>query len=277
LGNSNLNFDFEDIYKMILDLNDCLCNININVDPYILIEICLLKYVRSDTNYNPGNNLIVNSSEVVPKIEKKEEPKIEVDTKEAKEEVINMQSEEANKTEMGNKEDESESKEEINEDLGNKPITINIDVRINNTFVDVSKDCKNELTSSWVDFMNYLMNKDRNLLNRLSDTSILAASPTYALIQSKVESTNDLINSSIDELEKYYKDFSGKLLKFAALNNDIWDKEKEKYRINLKKNIKYSYIDEGLSEEVTKDENPKEELDDIESLAKDIFDSYEVE
>ena len=114
-------------------------------------------------------------------------------------------------------------------DLGNNPTDvsrINIDIRINNTFVDVSMDSKKEIKSTWVDFMNFLKTNNRALLNKLSDTSILAASPTYALIQSKIEATNDLINLSINELEKAYNEFSGRLVKFAALNDDIWKKEK---------------------------------------------------
>ena len=121
------------------------------------------------------------------------------------------------------------------------------------------------------------MDKNRNLLNKLSDTSILAASPTYALIQSKIDSTNDLINSSIKELEKCYQEYSGKILRFAALNADIWNKEKEKYRLNRQKNIKYNYIDEGISDDSSVKEEKKVEVDDIEALASDIFDSYEVE
>ena len=51
---------------MIFDLNECLCNININVDPYLLIEVVLLKYINSSgNNYNNqtvdlGNNIAMN-------------------------------------------------------------------------------------------------------------------------------------------------------------------------------------------------------------------------
>ena len=275
LGNSNLNIYFEDIYKMILDLNDCLCNININVDPYILIEICLLKYINTSNEKPLGNKDIVQPSKETTVIEENKEDEKSLKETVDNNEVINKKTdEEAKEEDSGNNIDKEELKED---DLGNKSTDINLDIRINNTFVDVSMDCKKELNSSWVDFMNFLMDKNRNLLNKLSDTSILAASPTYALIQSKIDSTNDLINSSINDLEKYYEEYSGKLLKFAALSNDIWNKEKEKYRLNRQKNIKYSYMDEGISEDDSITEEKKPEKDDIEALASDIFDSYEVE
>jgi DNA polymerase-3 subunit gamma/tau len=274
LGNSDLNIYFEDIYKMILDLNDCLCNININVDPYILIEICLLKYINNPISNTLGNKTNTELVKETPVIEEKTKEEKPIENNIDNNEVINMQNEEKTEEDAGNNISENEEKVE---ESGNKSTDINLEIRVNNTFVDVSMDCKKELNSSWVDFMNFLMDKNRNLLNKLSDTSILAASPTYALIQSKIDSTNDLINSSIKELEKCYQEYSGKILKFAALNVDIWNKEKEKYRLNRQKNIKYNYIDEGISDDSSVEEKKNVEVDDIEALASDIFDSYEVE
>ena len=273
-GNSDLNIYFEDIYKMILDLNDCLCNININVDPYILIEICLLKYINNPNMNTLGNKTNTELVKETPVIEEKNKEERPIENNIENNEVINKQNEEKTEEDSGNN---IFKKEEKVEKSGNKSTDINLEIRVNNTFVDVSMDCKKELNSSWVDFMNFLMDKNRNLLNKLSDTSILAASPTYALIQSKIDSTNDLINSSIKELEKCYQEYSGKILRFAALNADIWNKEKEKYRLNRQKNIKYNYIDEGISDDSSVKEEKKVEVDDVEALARDIFDSYEVE
>ena len=155
---------------------------------------------------------------------------------------------------------------------------INLNIRTNNCFVDCTKDIKLSVSKSWVDFMNYLMTKDRNLISLLADTSILAASNTYVLIQSKISSTNELINNVIDDLEKYYEDFVGNKVRFAALSEDLWKKEMENYRINIKNGIKYSYMDEPEDE---KKESEVELVastgDDIEEVAKDIFGSFEVE
>ena len=60
------NISFDTVYNLIFDLNECLCNININVDPYLLIEVVLLKYINSSgNNYNNqtvdlGNNVAMN-------------------------------------------------------------------------------------------------------------------------------------------------------------------------------------------------------------------------
>ena len=273
---------FEDIYGMIFDLNECLCNININIDPYVLIEIVLLKYVNTGNNRNSvvGNNLMGFSN-----IPTNVEVNLNSSTKYDKNESLS-----SNYEDVGNiKNADILGKNKVSEPLkkeikGNKVIhkkgskNINLNIRTNNCFVDCTKDIKLSVSKSWVDFMNYLMTKDRNLISLLADTSILAASNTYVLIQSKISSTNELINNVIDDLEKYYEDFVGNKVRFAALSEDLWKKEMENYRINIKNGIKYSYMDEPEDE---KKESEVELVastgDDIEEVAKDIFGSFEVE
>jgi DNA polymerase-3 subunit gamma/tau len=66
-GRSKINISFDTVYNLIFDLNECLCNININIDPYILIEIVLLKH----TNL-AGNNYNHQSVDLGNKVEKSE-------------------------------------------------------------------------------------------------------------------------------------------------------------------------------------------------------------
>ncbi|HAB67411.1 MAG TPA: hypothetical protein DCE23_08600 [Firmicutes bacterium] len=256
---------FDDIYSLIFDLNECLCNLNINIDPYTLIEIVLLKYVGN--KHELGNNNVINQHRVVGNI---------------KDESVSVSSIE--NIDLGNKKDveveskEVEEKEETTVDdtpVINK-VSINLEVRVNNCFVNASKSQKKVVGDSWIDFMNYLMTKDRNLVSLLADTVVLAASDKYVMIQSKISSTNELINGSIDSLESQYEGFSGIRYRFAAINEDLWLKETEKYRFNLKNKIEYNYI----AEEKDAEEAPKVEednLDELESLAKDIFGTYEVQ
>ena len=92
----------------------------------------------------------------------------------------------------------------------------------------------------------------------------------------KSDSTNDLINMEIDKLEKYFSDFSGANNRFAAVNKDLWKKEVEKYRINLKNKIKYNYIEEKVLSTDFESTEDLPDVDDIEKVASEIFDSYEV-
>ena len=273
---------FEDIYGMIFDLNECLCNININIDPYILIEVVLLKYVNAGNKNNRESAWEINKSSSVSSNDNISSKKSDKSTK--------VSSNRSSVEELGNKENsDTSAKKPVSKQLENnvdkkevihkKDVKkIDLKVRVNNCFVECTKEVKLSVSKSWVDFMNYLMTKDRSLISLLADTFILAASNTYVLIQSKISSTNELINNVIDNLEKYYEDFAGNKVRFAALSEDLWKKEMENYRINIKNGIKYSYIDEpeeensdSLNEVVTTDS------DDIEEVAKDIFGTFEVE
>ena len=52
LGNNDIDYSYDAIYELILDLNNLLGKLNININPYILIEITLLKYVKSNQKSN---------------------------------------------------------------------------------------------------------------------------------------------------------------------------------------------------------------------------------
>lgn len=271
-GRSSYNFYYDDIYNMVFDLNECLSNINLNVDPYVLIEIVLLKYIKL------GNNSAAFKDEVEPvkiEVSKSSSKSKKVESEDLGNNLGNKNSPKNENSEVIQSNNEADT-EDTKKDAGNK-ISINVDVRINNCFVEASKDMKHKVSASWVEFMNYLMSKDRILISLLADTSILAASSTYVLIQSKIDTTNELINDSINELEKRYLDFSGNKVNFAAVNVDLWQKETEKYRFNLKNKIKYNYIDETMDESTNKDNQHSVDSSDIEDLAKDVFGTFEVE
>lgn len=258
-GKVKHDFCFNDIYGMIFDLNECLCNVNINIDPYVLIEIVLLKYIN-----RLGNNIDNNS------------------------EVNNLGNNKSNtgnnNKNMGNNIDSINNKnDKLNNSTGNKVINkqevkFDINIRINNCFVGASREQKSSISKSWIDFMNYLMAHDRQLVSMLADTIILAASDKYVLIESAIDSTNDLINANIRNLEQKYSDFAGNNLLFCAISEKIWSKEVEKYRINLKNKIKYSYMEEDNATDEINDESLNiDDKEDIEDVAREIFGTYETE
>ena len=273
---------FDDIYSMIFDLNECLCNININIDPYVLIEIVLLKYINTGNNsrVSLGNNLdstiSVSSNDKKALLSSSKSIKSEADSVSIKNVRNNTNSDNNGEKEEAKSLEKVVDKKKVIHKKKSKIIDLN--ARINNCFVECSKDIKVSFSKEWGEFVSSLLTKDKSLMSLLADTTILAASNTYVLIQSKINSTNELINNSIDDLGKYYEEFSGNKVKFAALTDELWKKEKENYRNNIKNGIKYNYIEEkeevsgdsDIDEEVTKSEN-------IEDVAKDIFGSFEVE
>ena len=262
LGNKDFGLYFEDIYNLIFDLNECLGNININVDPYSLIEIVLLKYVV-------GNNVQTVTEKKSKLDEKRDTKDFEVD--------LGNNTENNEEIRINNEETKVEKiKSTKSKVINNTKVKFDLNVRINNCFVDCSKPKKKEVTDSWVDFMNFVMSRDRNMVSLLADTSILAASDSYVLIQSKIDTTNNLINDSIFDLEKLFEEFSGNKVRFAALNTKLWKEETEKYRLNVKNKVKYNYIEEVDSDNIDNQQNV-EKKDDFESVAEEIFGTFEVE
>ncbi len=272
---------FDDIYSMIFDLNECLCNININIDPYVLIEIVLLKYINTGNNSRVGSGNNFSTSSNVSVIEEKV---TKSSTKSNKNNDVNgTEIAAGNKTNADTKGSEPTTKP-LDKDVDKKKVIhkkkakiIDLSARINNCFVECSKDIKVSFAKEWGSFISSLLTKDKSLMSILADTTILAASNTYVLLQSKINSTNELINNSIDDLGKYFEDYSGNKVKFAALTEEIWQKEMENYRNNIKNGIKYNYIEEKEEKSEESNEDVVVASDNIEDVAKDIFGSFEVE
>lgn len=283
-GRSKINISFDTVYSLIFDLNECLCNLNINIDPYILIEIVLLKH----TNL-AGNTYNHQSVDLGNKIEKSESVKTissAIENKSVDKPLdINSTKELGNTYEsMGNTDIslENQAKEITKPKKEKKQVihkqTINIDTRINNCFAGVEMKYKKELIGSWNGFMDYLVAFDKSMISLLADVEVLAASNEYVLISSKNDATNSLINDSVFKLEDLYADYSGNKYRFAALNQDLWKKEAANYSKNLKNKVQYKYVEENIKEVKESNESTIDNSNSsIEDLATDIFGSFEVE
>lgn len=282
-GRSKYDISFTTVYDLIFDLNECLCNININVDPYLLIEVVLLKYIDAlGNNYNSHSVDLGNNFEKNVVLEETGS-KMDSDIVASKDSKFSSN---VSKDELGNKGkpsnlEGSNNEKDIKPKKEKKQVihktTFNLDTRINNCFVAVEMKYKKLLKESWNDFINYLLAYDKSLISLLADVDILAVSNEYALISSKIDSTNTLINESIDDLERLYNDFSGNKYRFAALNADLWKKESAKYLKNKENNIKYNYIEEEIVNETIEEVSNDGKDSDIEDLANDIFGTFEVE
>lgn len=257
------NLSFDVIYKLIFDLNECLCNININVDPYLLIEVVLLKYITDMGNNINNHTVDLGNKEVLSNAKQ----------------ILNESNIKEEMTEVSNNTNDTIDKNIVKSKKEKKTVihkqSFKIETRINNCFVGVEMKYKKIFKDTWTDFLNYLLAYDKNLISLLADVEILAASNEYVLISSKIDSTNSLINENILDLERLYTDFSGNNYRFASLNKDLWKKESALYLKNKENNIKYNYIEEEIAEKPV-DFSVNIE-NDIEDLAKDIFDTFEVE
>ena len=229
------NYDLEQfnkIYNLIFDLNNCLTEANINVNPYILIEMTILKYL-ANTNIKNEKNI---SREIKP-----EEKIEEISETKEKKEIL-------------------EETEDINEEF----IDNVENIRVNNCFVEATKDYKIEIAKDWLETIEYMQENFKNIYSLTIDSEIVLASPKYAVIKVKNNSTARLINKELATIEDIFLEFMNKEYKFVCLSEEKWEEQIELFKNNKKNGIIYEYRDE-ISDV------PKVEQTEVEKLANEIF------
>ena len=244
LDNYNGKLDFDNLYNLVFELNKLLTGERNGANYYDLLEIVFLKYI----NYFPGNNFV---------------DKIPIKLSDSKKEVeIIKTMEEKPKVSVSVTEQPIISQENQAEEK-NKGIEFDIDVRINNTFVNAKKDYLNSIKSKWNDFVIYESNTNKALISYLADTNIVAASDKYAILTNNLDITNDLINQNIKTLEKDFNLFFNGNYYLVAISPKKWEQERNKYINNIKNGYKYEIIDNDII--------IKEDKSELEKIASEIF------
>ena len=248
------SFEFNDIYDLIFELSNSLSNTRNTVDPYIFIEIILLKYINvSRETLNIENT----ESNVSRETLKQKDIMNDVNNDNKVENIIDE----------GITDDKTEdiTKKEI---VSNK-CSINTDVRINNCFANAKRDYLAKIKDKWNDFLIYESNANKEIMSFILDTDIVAASDQYAILTNKLESTAELINENIKSLENDFSIFYNMTYKFVCLDNEKWKENQEKYIFNIKNKIKYSIMEEEADDSL--DPSKNENKDELENLAAEIF------
>ena len=244
LDNYNGKLDFDNLYNLVFELNKLLTGERNGANYYDLLEIVFLKYI----NYFPGNNFVDKKS--IKLSESKKDPAI---IKTAEEKPIMS----APVVEQSIISQENQVQEK------NKNIEFDIDIRINNTFVNAKKEFLNNLKSKWNDFVIYESNANKAMLSYLADTNIVAASDKYAIVTNNLDITNDLINQNIKYLEKDFNLFFNGSYYLVAISPKKWEQERNKYINNIKNGYKYEIIDNDII--------IKEDKSELEKIANEIF------
>ena len=260
------SFDFNDIYDLIIELSNSLNNTRNTVDPYIFIEIILLKYVNVSRetlkeNNEDGNNVsreTLKEKNIKERKNKTNEELIEETSIETEEQPVDEIVEPAEQVFAATVIDNSNNS------------SVRTNVRTNNCFVNAKREYLDKIKEKWNDFLIYESNANRELMSYILDTDIVAASDKYAILTNKLDSSVELINNNISSLEKDFNIFYNMDYKFACLDNEQWKENQEKYIFNIKNKIKYSIIEET---EENLDPSVNEDTDELEKLAAEIFDN----
>lgn len=179
--------------------------VSININPYTLIEIALLKYFKNHEATPPSENINNNSNQS----QKIAEIKVQKPISTSK---------------------EAENMLELKR------------IRINNCFVNAKKDYLQATKEMWINFISDL--EEKILLNLIIDSNIAAASDKYIILISPVIGTVNLINKKISNIAEKFNQKYNQDYKFIALTNEEWHQERNNYINNIKNKITYEYIEE---------------------------------
>ena len=238
----NLNFD--NLYSLVFELNKLLTGERNGANYYDLLEIVFLKYLI----YFPGNNFVdknltklSDSKKESAGIKPKEENPV-ISAPIAEKQIISQENMPQEK---------------------NQSLDFDIDIRINNTFVNAKKEYLNNIKVKWNDFVIYESNVNKAMISYLADTNIVAVSDKYAILMNNLDITNNLINQNIKALEKDFNLFFNGNYYLVAISPKKWELERNKYINNIKNGYKYEIIDNDII--------IKEDKSELEKIATEIF------
>lgn len=237
-----IKYDEIEYVKLIINkLNSVINNFNSLINPFILVKIELLTL-----NYFPGNNN-VNISQ------SKENVKVKKDIKNNKK----MENFITNHDNIDNV--------NINSDKNEKKIEDVKYIRINNSFVDASKDYKINFKNNWNKLLNDLnFENDYSLLGYIETANVEVVSSTNVIFSFKSDNEAILFNNNIETIEVKYNEANNSNYKFIALSINEWNVEKQKFIDN--KNKVYKYLDENDIINNESDSNSK-----AKNIADDLF------
>ena len=210
------------IKEILNSLNSIISKFNSVLNPFILIKIELMTI-----NYFPGNNL-ENSKSLI--IEETNQNKSSIESSIAIEPIKNAEE---------------------------NSVNVIKSIRINNSFVNASKNNKEEFNKVWNLYLENLNLADElSLLGYVEGANAEVVSNTNVLFSFKTGNEALVFNKNVILIENVFNEKNKTRYKFVALSTKEWNEEKKKYIEN--KNKKYEFINE---DEIKKDNN---------SLASDL-------
>ncbi len=200
------NLSYNQYQELSFKLTESLYKINVNVDIFSMLELTLLNYVDVSSDKNHSN--------YVSEINKNE-----------------------NKSDIKKN---IESQKEVKQEKNNSKLEF---IRINNCFINASKEEKIKAIKLWDNFLNICDNK--KIMGLIEDTKVVLSSSEIIVLITQMNALVDEINTNISSLESNFNKLNNSNYKFIATSNDNWLNEMEKYKSNLKNNIKYHFIEEN--------------------------------
>lgn len=242
------NSNIDDLKQIVLEVIK-IDNFRVNFNYYDVIKMIVVSNVSF--NNQPDEPVYTEKTPVTDEIQKGNIAEIPDDF-----ETNNKTKEEEKNISQEIIEDkEEDSLQQVNDFKSDDLINI----RINNSFADANKVMKSDLEKNMEQLLENLK-KDTNLYSLMIDVEVGVVSSTNILFVCDTEATAELLNENDSLLAEYLNTDK----KLVFVDQSKWQKLVTDYKANLKKKVKYEYIEEP------KTENKKSEIED---LANNIFGS----
>ena len=172
---------YDKLKEMAFNLADISNYVNMSIDPYLLIEITLLKYF-------PGR-------EVKEKLVDESIPNDQNTTKIISREIIKENPEKIKTQAPVAATNEETPAKIISREIISQPETYTelIKIRVNNCFVNAKKEYLQNLKEMWKKFVDNL--SDKSLLNLLIDCNVVTASDKVGVLTNIIDGTSNLNKS----------------------------------------------------------------------------------
>lgn len=230
ISNNTYGLDKDKIFEMIDILNDTVNNMKNSCYQKVLLEVAFLKV----ENLLKNIEIVDNEEKAVKKDELQEKPK------EKQKEDIN------NNVEKENEIEPNKSNEQIFE--------IN-KIRINNALALANKNLLEDLKICWVNLSDYLYNKEfGSVVSFLIDGNVRVVGEKDVIISFKYDSTLENALLNISKIESLIYLIVNKNYKVSVVLDDEWEQIKNKFILDKKNGITYTYKEEFVLEKTQENE-----------------------
>ena len=206
----------EDNVELITTLNEILNRLKDAVNPVVIVQIYLLKYLKDTKSVRNEQKNEVNAEIISREIKTVMDKSSEIAKKE--------------KNEL-KKEEKNTNKILINEE--------NKNIRINNAMATANLNYKKELTTIWKSLEKYFMDdKYGKVAQLLSDTEVMVVGSNYSILSSVSEGLITNVYTNLDIVEDFFNKIYRKM-SIVIVKNDEFERIKNKYIEDRKNNIIY--------------------------------------
>ena len=228
--NSEIIGTIEENIKYVDILNDILNRLKEALNPIVIVQIYILKFVNSNNiSREMINESIKNENKIISR-------EIKNDASVREKNVIDEKTNNEQKNEKNGKNSQISGKIHVNLQVK--------EIRINNSMATANINYKKELNLVWQNLNKYFVDeKYSKIAQLLSDTKPMVVGSEFAILSSNLSGLTENIYSNLNLVEQFI-DKVYRHLSIVIVTDDEFEKIKNKYIEDKKNNIIYHIQEE---------------------------------